>query len=163
MIRRRVADLVSSRWGRLYTACTLLAVVLGGWSVVRTFASPGRDGDPTRHLFSAAMTMCFIGLLFLGLHERHLRARRGEAAPLDVRRVAADLRSLPTSANGKVALAFAGLGVAGWAYAWVGVRWLGWDMPGVPDAGDGGLVVRAGTLSCAIAGIFAVTHFRERR
>ncbi|WP_179202589.1 hypothetical protein [Streptomyces caniscabiei] len=34
---------------------------------------------------------------FLGLHERHLRVSRGEAEPFDVRRAAADLRSLTTS------------------------------------------------------------------
>ncbi|MEV6386274.1 hypothetical protein AB0M31_43495 [Streptomyces sp. NPDC051773] len=163
MTRRHVALLLSSRWGRLYTACTFLAVVLGGWSVVRTLTAPGPDDDTAEHLFSAALALIVIGFLFLALHERHLRVSRGEAEPYDVRRAASDLRSLTTSANGKVALAFAGLGVAAWAYVWVCVRWLGWDVPGVPDGDDGGLVVRAGTLSCAIAGIFAATHFKERR
>ena len=163
MIRRRVAHLHSSPWGRLYTACTLLAVVLGSWCIVRTLTTPGPDDDTTDRLFSAALALCFTGFAFLGLHERHLRVRRGEAEPFAVRRALAGLRTLHTSANGKVALAFAGLGVAAWAYVWVCVRWLGWDVPGVPDADDGGLVVRAGTLSCAVAGLFAATHFKERR
>lgn len=98
--------------------------------MVRTFTSAGRDDHLTGPLFTASVAMGLIGFLFLGLHDLHLRARRGEAEPLDVRRVAADLRSLPASANGKVALAFAALGVAGWAYAWVCVRWLGWDLRG---------------------------------
>ncbi|MFF7389938.1 hypothetical protein ACFZAE_16050 [Streptomyces scabiei] len=163
MIRRRVAHLHSSPWGRLYTACTLLTVAAGGWSTVRTFTSSGQDDDVTDHLFTASVAMCLVGFLLLGLHERHLRARRGEAEPLDVRRVVADLRSLPASANGKVALAFAALGAAGWAYAWVCVRWLGWDVPGVPDADGGELFVRAGTLSCVIGALFVGVHFKERR
>ncbi|MBD9727606.1 hypothetical protein PV755_29405 [Streptomyces caniscabiei] len=42
-------------------------------------------------------TRFVIDFLFLGLHERHLRVSRGEAEPFDVRRAAADLRSLATS------------------------------------------------------------------
>ncbi|MDX2765061.1 hypothetical protein [Streptomyces europaeiscabiei] len=163
MDRRRVTQLLSSKWGRLHTACMLLAAVMWSWSVVWTFGSTDRDDSGAGHLSTAAVAMCLVALVFLGLHGQHLRQRRGEAEALDVRRVLDHLRSLPTSANGKVALVFAALGVAGWAYAWVFVRLLGWDMPLVPPGDDGGLFVTAGTLGCATAGLFAGTHFEERR
>ncbi|MFE7837982.1 hypothetical protein ACFU53_18620 [Streptomyces sp. NPDC057474] len=163
MDRRRVTRLLSSKWGKLCSAGMFLAAVLWGWSAVRTFGSTDTDDNVADHLSSAALVVSVIALLFLGLHERHLLQQRGEAEALDGRQVLDHVRSLPTSANGKVALVFAALGVAGWVYAWVLIRGLGWDMPLVPPGDDGGLFVSVGTLSCVIAGIFAVTHFEERR
>lgn len=153
----------SSPWGRLYTAATLLATALWIWSAVRTFGEPGYRDPFADHLSSAGWVVCLSGFVFLGLHERRLRRRRGEAEALDARRVLDGIRSLPTSANGKVALAFAALGVAGWIYVGVGVRLLGWDMPLFPPGDDGELVVLAGTVACATAAIFVATHFKERR
>ncbi|UUU24238.1 hypothetical protein [Streptomyces sp. DSM 40750] len=164
MDRRRVTHLLSSKWGKLCTACMLLAAVMWGWSAVWTFRSLGEDHGGADHLLSAALAVSVVGLLFLGLHEQHVRHQRGESEALGARQVLDHIRSLRTSANGKIAIALIALGVAAWAYAWVVVRWLGWEIPGVPDAADnGGLIVRAGTLACAIAGIFAATHFKERR
>lgn len=140
----------------------LLAAALWGWSAVRTFTSTDQDDNTAAQLSSTALVVSAVALLLLGLHERHLRMQRGEGEALGARQVLHDLRSLSTSANGKVALVFAALGVAGWAYAWVFVRLLGWDMALVPPGDDGGLFVAAGTLGCVAAGIFAVTHFKER-
>jgi hypothetical protein len=141
----------------------LLAAALWGWSAVRTFGEPGDSDTFADRLSSTALAVCVVALLFVGLHDRHLRRQRGEAEALDARQVLDGLRSVPTSANGKVALVFAALGVAGWIYGWVFVRWLDLDMPLVPPGDDGGLFVTAGTLACATAGIFVGTHFKERR
>ncbi|MGW1671840.1 hypothetical protein [Streptomyces sp. NPDC002324] len=160
MERRRMTQLLSSKWGRLSAAAMLLAAVLWSWSGVRTFGEPG-DGDPfADHLSFAGWAVYAAAFLLLGLHQRQ---RRPEAEALDARRVLDGIRSLPTSANGKVALAFAALGVAGWTYAWVFVRMLGRDMPLVPPGDDGGLFVLAGTVACATAALFTATHFKERR
>ncbi|MFF5361602.1 hypothetical protein ACFY4I_19745 [Streptomyces scabiei] len=158
-----MTHLLSSPWGRLYTAATLLAVALWIWSAVRTLEEPGHRDSFADHLSSAGWVVCLSGFLFLGLHERLLRRRRGEAEALDARRVLDGIRSLPTSANGKVALAFAALGVTGWIYVGVWVRMLGRDMPLFPPGDDGELVVLAGTVACATAALFAATHFKERR
>ncbi|MBZ3907233.1 hypothetical protein [Streptomyces griseiscabiei] len=163
MMRRRLTRLLSTKWGRLCTACMVVAVLLWGWSAVLTLGSLGRDHDTADRLASAALVLTVLELLLLGLHEAHLRHLRGEADALDVRQVLDHIRSLRTSANGWITMVLVALGVAAWAYVWVAVRWLGLDVPGVPDADDGGLVMAAGTLSCAAAGIFAVTHFKERR
>lgn len=155
-----MVQLLSSKWGRLSAAAVLLAAALWSWSAVRTFGEPG-DGDPfADHLSSAGWAVYAAAFLFLGLHERRMR---GEAGALDARRVLDGIRTLPTSANGKVALAFAALGVTGWIYVGVGVRLLGWDMPLFPPGDDGELVVLAGTVACATAALFAATHVKERR
>lgn len=163
MDRRRLTQLLSSTWGRLSTAGMLLAAGLWGWSAVRTFRTLGENDALAEDLYSYALAVSIVALLFRGLHERHLRWRRGEAEALDVRQVLDGIRSLTASANGRVALVFAALGVVGWTYAWVFVRWLDRDMPLVPPGDDGGLFVSAGTLACVTAGIFAGTHFKERR
>ncbi|WP_371577912.1 hypothetical protein [Streptomyces sp. NBC_01314] len=162
MIRRRVTQLLSSKWGKLSMAGSLLAAALWSWSAARTLTSTDQDDSTAVHLFSTALVVFVVAFLFLGLHERHLQRQREEGEALGARQVLDDIRSLSTSANGKVALVFAALGVTGWAYAWVFVRLLGWDMPLVPPGDDGGLFVAAGTLACAAAGIFAATHFKER-
>lgn len=158
-----MALMLSTPWGRLYTAATLLATALWIWSAVRIFGEPGHGDLFADRLSSAGWVVCISGLLFLGLHERRLRRRRGEAEALDARRVLDGIRSLPTSANGKVALAFAALGVAGWTYVGVWVRMLGRDMPLFPPGDDGALIVSAGTVACATAALFTATHFKERR
>jgi len=163
MERRRMMQLLSSKWGRLSAAAMLLAAALWIWSAVRTFGEPGHRDPFEDHLSSAGWVVCLSGFLFLGLHERRLRRRRGEAEALDARRVLDGIRTLPTSANGKVALAFAALGVAGWIYVGVWVRMLCRDMPLFPPGDDGELVVLAGTVACATAAIFVATHFKERR
>lgn len=162
-MRRRMIRLLSSKWGKLYAACLLSAAALWVWSAVRTFASLGQDDAAADRLSATALSVALTGHLFLGLHERHLRYRRGEAEALDARYVLDSLRSLRTSANGMIAVVLITVGLVAWAYVWGVVRGLGWDVPGVPEADDGGLILASGTLSCAIGAVFAWTHFKERR